>query len=199
MLIRRYRICKIMMALVLLGLFAIGTAGADDYDELRYYAEQIKENLPAGWWVVKKETGVIPSGHYDGLKYEGSGGISLYLAGTEVIDYNWKDQEGTWNGEPILKEAIILWIMPSDYRQSWKRFFVMKSQVSASQIYGSRYMRLYGEEVSYWPPEASDRFRDILPHIAAYGGSPRGTVVSWVAWREDVTRVVQKTPPSVRP
>ncbi len=178
--------------IAMFGLCAAGVAMADsDYERLKHYANKIVAKMPSTWRLVEEKTGVIPSGHYDGLKYEGPGGLYLVLAGDLDVTYNWKDKSGMWHKEPILKEAILLWIMPSEYHQSWKRFFIMKSRVPVEQIYSGKKVKVYGEEGHHWPPEASNRFEEIKPHISTYGGTPDHTVLSWTTWQKDIKKVLQ--------
>lgn len=148
-------------------------------EKLKEVADEIVATMPGTWKVIEEKIGVIPSGHHDGLKYNGPRGRYMYLAGDQDVIYRWKDRNGTWHEEPILKEAILLWIMPPEYHQSWKRFFVMKRREPVEEIYSDEIAKVYGKEASYWPPSASDRFKEIESDIATYGSSPSRTVSSW--------------------
>ena len=182
--------CVVLIAIFRLCVMGVAMADAD-YEKLKHYADKIVAKMPSTWQVVEEKTGVIPSGHYDGLKYDGPRGLYLVLAGDRDATYNWKDNFGMWHKEPILKEAILLWIMPSEYHQSWKRFFVMKSRVPTGRIYSGKKVKVYGEESHYWPPGALNRFEEIKPHISTYGGTPDHTVLSWGTWKEDIKNALQ--------
>jgi hypothetical protein len=128
------------------------------------------------------------------LKYEGSGGLYITLVGDRDVTYNWKDWDGVWHREPILKESIQLWLMPPEYHQSWKRFFVFKSQVPAGQVYSGKNVKVYGQEGKYWPPGIPNRFEEVLPYASEFGGTPEHTVLSWTTWKEDINKILQYEP-----
>lgn len=162
-----------------------------EYEQLKQFTDRILAKMPSTWRVVEEKTGVIPYGHYDGLKYEGPGGLVLVLEGDRDVTYDWKDRTGAWHKEPILKEAILLWIMPPEYHQSWKRFFIMKSRVPAERIYSGKGVKVYGKEGEYGPPSVKNRFEEVLPYASEFGGTPDHTVLSWTTWKEDIKEALQ--------
>ena len=102
--------------------------------------------------------GVIPDWHYEGMKYEGPKGLFILLVGEQDVNYEWRDRDNIWHKEPILKEAISLWIMPPEYKQSWRRFFIFKGHVPTKQIYSGDNVKIYGDETTYRSPALPDRF-----------------------------------------
>jgi len=173
-------------------LFSVGIAMADDdYIRLKLFADNIKANMPNTWKVVEEKTDVIPEWHYEGLKYDGPKGLYLLLVGNHDVDFEWKDKDNIWHKEPIFKEAIALWIMPPEYHQSWKRFFIFKGHVPAEDIYSGENVKIYGDETTYRDPGLPDRFKEVLPFASQTTGTPDHTVRSWVAWKEDIKDVLQ--------
>jgi hypothetical protein len=168
-----------------------------DYERLKHLADEIVCKIPSNWRVVEEITGVIPYGHYDGLKYEGPGGLSFVLEGDRDVFLHWKDKSGIWHQEPLAKESLEVWIMPPGYHQSWKRFFVMKSPVPAERIYSGKEAKVYGYPTSHWASrESRERFYEIVPSLSVATGwpeSPRHTgILSWVTWKEDIKEALQR-------
>src|SRR5687768_8807404 len=82
----------------------------------------VLKSAPAGWSVAEDVAGQLPEGHYWGdwgRDYQGPRGRRLVLVGPREIDFSWRDRLGAWQREKIAKEALYLWIMPGDYRESW--------------------------------------------------------------------------------
>jgi hypothetical protein len=171
-----------------------GVAEGIDDERLNRAIVRIVASMPDTWKLNAERTraDVIPDGHYDGLKYEGKGGLKVALVGTEDVTYDWRDMSGVWHREPILKEAIVLWIMPPEYSQSWKRFFVMKSRVPVPLIYSGKKVHVYGLESFQGPPGGSNRFREVLPYASQFAATPEHTVSSWVTWKEDISKALQE-------
>ncbi len=177
------------------GLYAVGVAMADpDYERLKHYADKVVAKMPSTWRVVEEKTGVIPYGHYDGLKYEGPGGLLLVLIGDRDVFFDWKDKSGVWHQESLAKESLEVWIMPSEYHQSWKHFFVMKSPVPAERIYSGKEVKAYGYPTHHIA--SLEKFEEIVSSFSAvttsWSDSPINTgVLSWTTWENDIKEVLQ--------
>lgn len=186
---------KYVVFIVMFGLSAFNVAMADsNYERLKHYANKIVAKMPSTWRVVEEKTGVIPYGHYDGLKYEGSGGVLLVLVGSQDMFFKWKDESGAWHQKSFEKEAIELWIMPPEYHLSWKRFFIMKSPVPADQIFSSDAVKIYGmpsrRPASQHHKQLFDDWfnNEVLGHATTMG--PKLSPLSWTTWKEDITITV---------
>lgn len=186
---------KRVALIVMFSLCAVGVAMADaDYERLKHIADKIVAKMPSTWRVVEEKTGVIPYGHYDGLKYEGPGGVSLVLVGDQDVFLHWKDKKGIWHKEPLAKESLELWIMPPVYHQSWKRFFIMKSPVPAELVYSGKEAKAYGYPTSRAPSlEKFNEIVSLLPAVTtSWPDSPHHTgILSWLTWKEDIKAVLQ--------
>lgn len=186
---------KRMALVVMFGLCVGGIAMADaDCERLKYYADRIVTKMPSTWRVFEKKKGVIPFGHYDGLKYEGPGGLLLVLVGPQDMFFKWKDKSGVWRQKSFQKEAIELWIMPPEYHLSWKRFFVMKSLVPADRIFSSDAVKVYGRPSRRYTSQHhkqlfDEYYKEILPRATTLG--PKLSPLSWITWEEDIKEVLQ--------
>jgi len=161
--------------------------GGDTYEKLEPCIAKIEAKMPKNWKSVQKKADEIPEYHYEGMKYDGPKGIYLLLAGDRDVDYRWQDREGIWHKKPFAKEAVSLWIMPSKYHESWKKFFIFKGHVTAPELYRSRSARVYGGESSYREPGLPWRgFEKEFPNAYEYSGTPEHTVQSWMSWKEDI-------------
>jgi hypothetical protein len=167
----------------------------DDYEKLNPLIDKIEAGIPKNWRVVEKKPGVIPEYHYEGMQYDGPKGVYLIVAGDQDYYFRWKDRNGEWHQEPSGKEAIELWVMPAQYHESWRRFFVFKGHVRAPEVYSNQNARVYGYDSAYSDPERASerkrRYKEIWPYITETGGMPEHTVRSWVNWREDIKKILQ--------
>ena len=81
---------KHVALIAIISLCAVDIVMADtDYGRLKRVADTIVIKMPNTWRVVEEKTGVIPYGHYDGLKYEGPGGLALVLEGDRDVFLHW--------------------------------------------------------------------------------------------------------------
>jgi len=178
-------------------MFGIGACSVSmaisDYEGLRHFANRITEKLPSTWQVVEEKTNVIPYGHYYGLKYDGQKGLSLLLEGKRDVFLHWKDKSGVWDQEALAKESLELWIMPPEYRESWKRFFIIGRPKPAELIFSGKEARVYG-----YPAHrigSNEKSNEILLSRSSGAGWPDSPVhtgvLSWGTWKEDIKEILQ--------
>ena len=79
----------------------------------------VRSALPVEWQVAEVESGQIPWGHHWGEDYQGPTGQRMVLVGPRTVNVSWCAQDGTWNRSPMAREALEIWIMPGNYRDSW--------------------------------------------------------------------------------
>lgn len=186
----KYSVC---FAIFGIGAFSIAMANSD-HERLKYFADKIVAQMPSTWRMVEEKTGVIPYGHYDGLTYDGPGGLALVLEGDQDVFLHWKDKSGDWHKEPLAKESLELWIMPPEYHLSWKRFLIMKSPFPAERVYSGKKVKVYGYPTSRTSsPENFDQIMSTLPAVTtSWPDSPHHTgILSWTTWKEDIEKVLQ--------
>jgi len=193
-----YQIKRVVF-IAILGFSTLGVAMADtDYERLKHIADKIVGKMPSTWRVVEEKIGTIPYGHYDGLKYEGPGGLLLVLEGDRNVYLHWKDKNGVSHQEALAKESLEVWIMPPEYHQSWKRFFIMKSLIPAEEIYSGKEAKVYAYPTHYI--KSREEFEEIVASLPAvttnWPESPNHTgVLSWLTWKEDIKEVGQSGTP----
>jgi hypothetical protein len=167
----------------------IAMAG-NDYEELKLFIDKIEAAMPKDWRAIERKAGQIPEWHYEGIKYDGPKGVYLLLVGDHDVDYIWKDQSNIWrNKKPFFKEAIALWVMPVEYHEGWKRFFVFKGHVTTPSIYLGKNVKVYGKEFVYPNPQSLDIDKE-FPNASFFGGVSERSVQSWVTWKEDINKAL---------
>lgn len=185
---------KYAVLAAMIGVCLCGTPrAADDYESLAYCGDNITKILPSNWKLVEKKAGELPSGHYWGMKFDGPRGLLLVFEGNRDVFMHWEDKSGSGHQEALGKEALSLWIMPPEYAESWKRFFVMKRPIPAELIYSGAMTKIYGNPGHHLSPEAEKRFNEILLTNASstsWPDSPKDTL-TWATWKEDIRMICQ--------
>ena len=139
---RLLRYCALCLCAVFISGHVISIAGV--VDSLDEYKISVNKALPDGWTIAETKTNVLPDGHYWGMDYEGLKGIKLMLTGINDVSLDWKDENDVWHKSPVAKESISLWIMPIEYKMSWKRFFVFHRPIAAEMIFSTNKIKVYG-------------------------------------------------------
>jgi hypothetical protein len=168
-------------------------------DEVRTYdlaVTKIETVLPKGWTIGERKYEAIPEGHYWGQKYNGVRGDEILVQGTSDIHVSWQDSRGDWHSEAVGKEALKLYFMPSDYKESPRRFFIPKRPASARLLFEGKEFKVYGYP-SFSVIE-SDKLKGIVRNGQSirWPDSPENTrTLSWNSWSEDISRVLQEQSP----
>lgn len=178
-----------MVLFVFLTIYCFGASMADlqikSQDRL---IDNIKKSIPSEWRIAEIKSDVIPRGHYWGLEYKGPKGLSIVLEGPMDVFLHWKDKKGDWHQEALAKESLELWIMPHEYRESWKRFFIIHRPKSAELLFSGRIIKVY-----VYPAHrgvSDKKFNEILSHAksTSWPDSPANNgVLSWKTWKKDLT------------
>lgn len=183
---------KRIICMIILYFFKIHSASAlAECGRLNLISNDILTAVPIGWKLVDSKYWVVPFGHYEDLKYDGDKGLYLLVIGDQNVVWQWKDLSGNWHKNFKVKEAVRLWIMPPDYHQSWRRFFVMKRHVPAEEIFSGKSAKIYGEEGVYWSPVALAWYDSMVGSISASGRLPEHPVTSWRSWKKDIRQILQ--------
>lgn len=173
----------------------IGTSHAcDENNECQKTIDALIQSIPDGWSYIDTEVNASPYGHEEENALRG---FKITLAGDRNVVFSWKDDAEQWHQEPLATEALELWIIPSQYRRSWRRFFTMKAPEPASLIYENDHIKVYGLPTARWrSQEAQIRFNELVPSQVIethWIESPRITKkLSWASWKEDVARVFRE-------
>lgn len=152
----------------------------------------VLESAPAGWSVAEDVAGQLPEGHYWGdwgRDYQGPRGRRLVLVGPREVDFAWRDQLGVWQQEKLGKEALYVWIMPGNYRESWASWLNPHAPPHAELSFAGTNVRVYAKAGVHVTSEA--RLKAILKHATETGGMDtdgRERTLSWSTWRTDLQR-----------
>lgn len=155
---------------------------------------KIKAALPSDWSVAETKADVLPEGHYWGMEYDGRKGLELVLQGPRDVLFHWKDRNDTWHQEPVAKEALDLWLMPSSYEESWRRFFVMKRPKTAKLLFSGPMVKVYSFPSSrvIAVERVDEIFKLKLAKSTDWRDSPSNTgTLSWETWKDDLQRALQ--------
>lgn len=155
-------------------------------------ATKIEAALPKSWSVAERNSGVLPEGHYWGQDYSGSRGEEVLLQGSTDVHVSWQDAKGEWHNDAVGKEALRLYVMPSTYRESWLRFFIMKRPMSARLLVQTKSFKVY----AYPSTRIIDKGK--IDHVIKQGkairwpDSPENTgLLSWSSWSDDIPRTLK--------
>ncbi len=186
---RTYKSVLLFLLILVCSGFSMTDTG---HDRKKQLIDKIIENIPSKWRLVERKLGVIPYGHYWGSEHEGPKGFSLILEGDEDVYLHWKDNNGLWHQEALAKESLELWIMPPDYSESWKRYFIIHRPKSAELLFPGKSARIYG-----YPGHrivSDERFTQIILHAKStkWPESPANkSALSWGTWKEDIRGILK--------
>ena len=144
---------------------------------------------PAGWAVAEDTPEQVPEGHYwgdQGREYHGPRGRRVVFIGPRDVDFTWRDKNGAWQHEKLRKEALELWIMPGEYRESWASKLNVHAPEPAELIFSGANVRVYAKPSARVTSEA--RFKAILKEATETRGLDSERELSWSTWRADLQR-----------
>ena len=157
------------------------------------FKKSISRVLPDGWIIAETLIDVLPDGHYWGMNYKGSKGVALILMGNNDVYLDWLDNGDVLNTSPVAKESICLWIMPSSYKLSWKRFFVVHRPQSAKLICSTPDIKVYGS-VGHRVVDMAE-FSEILSKSKEtnWAKSPANNgKLSWRDWKSTIEKAFSR-------
>lgn len=180
--------------LVILATVMAAPLGTDAAGPMKYdlEVEKIRSVLPEKWSIVEARADALPEGHYWGMQYDGPKGFEVVIQGPRDVAFDWKDQQGAWHQEPVAKEALRLWLMPAEYRESWRRFFVMKRPKSVKLLRNAQNVRVYAEPSSRTVDTA--RVEQIVREAVSTAWRDRpdsADDLTWKSWSTDLDRALR--------
>ena len=147
----------------------------------------VRSALPVEWQVAEVESGQIPWGHHWGEDYQGPTGQRMVLVGPRTVNVSWCAQDGTWNRSPMAREALVIWIMPGNYRDSWGSILSMHAPIPPKTVLNGRNVRVYGQPSHQL--NSREQFDKLMESVAEIGWpeSPaNGVQLSWPSWKTDL-------------
>ena len=182
-----------ILALLEVVIIAAASVSATTYNfENQIIGGIIQSVLPSQWRIVEIKDNELPWGHYWSTDYKGKKGQMIIIEGPSEVSCNIRDNAGKWNTLPVAKETIELWIMPPDYKDTWKRFLDPHRPVPAKEIFGSKIGKVYGKTAHRLKDEK--QFRELLKNVTeiCWPDSPHNNgKVSWQSWQEDMKKKLQ--------
>jgi hypothetical protein len=181
----------VLAVLHVVTIYALVPAATQSFEN-QIIGSAIQAALPAQWKIVEIKSDEIPWGHYWSTEYKGKKGQMIIIEGPSEISCNVRDNAGKWNTVHVAKETIELWIMPSNYNDTWKRFLDPHRPIPAEEIFKSKIGKVYGKTAHRLKDEK--QFKELLKNITeiSWPDSPHNTGrVSWLSWQEEIKRKLQ--------
>lgn len=184
------KLVYLIIATMLIGAFATRNVTSGN-DAGAAVAAQIEGALPKSWIVVERRPDALPQGHYWGQEYSGIRGDKIIIQGGTDVHVAWRDTLHKWHTEAVGKEVLKLYVMPSSYRESMRRFFIPKRPVTASLLFEGQTFKVYAHP-SFRILE-KERFDWIMKNSTAirWPDSPENThTLSWENWADEIPQVL---------
>jgi len=173
---------------ILLSFFVISGGETTSYSNDNIF-HAIQNSLPSDWKIVERKSNKIPRGHYWGLEYNGCLGEEIVILGPADVMFFWRDRDGKSHQVPLAKETLRIWIMPPEYRESWKRHFKFNRPIPAKIIVAGKDGKVYGFQTHRIVDE--NEFKVLLKQATetSWPDSPHDNngSLSWSNWRQDLS------------
>jgi hypothetical protein len=154
-------------------------------------AVRIERVLPAGWSIVENKSGEIPWGHHWCDEYSGPKGLKIVVVGPSQVSVEMQ-VSGEWRSFSAAREALDIWVMPSQYSDSWKSSFCFHRPIQPAAIDANGSFRMYARPAHRLNSEVE--FRELLSKAgaSAWPASPLNdpSRLSWKTWPNDLKSVV---------
>ncbi|MGI8965358.1 MAG: hypothetical protein ACR2H1_04625, partial [Limisphaerales bacterium] len=76
---------------------------------------------PPGWTIAERKSNQIPWGHHWDQNYTGPKGVLVIAKGNRPVNAEFGDPTGKWRVVDVATESLEIWLMPSNYSDSWLR------------------------------------------------------------------------------
>jgi len=154
--------------------------------------EELIAAAPRGWSLAETKPDRIPWGHHQSDGYKGHGGTKLILVGPNPVSLHWRDQTGNWHDDPIAKESLEIWVLPSEYREGKASILDPNAKVPAELVSASRSVRIYA--IPSHRLNSESEFNVVLgkANATSWPASPYGGTVSlsWKTWQADLAKAL---------
>lgn len=151
--------------------------------------EELKIALPGSWFIFSSKENDYPQGYSKG---NGKGGVKYTLVGTSTAEFHWVDEVGNTFSESLGREAINIWLMPSDYSTGFWDFINFKGEKQADETYRGTCFIVYSS-VGHIVMD-NERFDQIIKAASStsWSNSPYhdDKLISWVGWKEKIRKAL---------
>ena len=181
----------LIIAATTIGVFALRDATSEN-GATAAVAAKIEGALPKSWIVVERRPDTLPQGHYWGQEYSGIRGDEILIQGGADVHVSWRDTKGEWHTEAVGREALKLYVMPSSYRESLRRFFIPKRPAAASLLFEGQTFKVYAY------PSFRILEKERLDWIVKHGNAIRwpdspenNHTLSWRNWADEIPQMLK--------
>lgn len=163
-------------------------ASAQNHSVLDTTVGAIEKALPAGWALAEKKSNEFPWGHHWCDDYAGPKGIQVIAVGPKAVSVQLKMKDGTSQSFPVARESLGLWVMPPEYRDSWRAWLCFSRPIQPTAVAVLPTVRIYGRPAHRLNSE--EEFKELLATAQAVSwpespwNNPAG--FSWTTWVRDI-------------
>lgn len=184
---------KVLLLFLCMALCQI-SALADDTGQLDRAVKAVVAALPPRWALVEERTNEIPYGHHWGENYVGPKGILIIAKGIRPVNAEFANTNGTWRAVHVATEALEIWIMPSNYSNSFWSWLSISRPIQPVVVVGQGPVKVYA---SQWAVLLSKKdFNEILKKSAAVRWpDPQvdsSKFLAWKDWRSRLREAIEK-------
>jgi len=188
----RFSIVIIVAAAIIFGCIS---SLAAEYQALKKAEEVIDTAIPKGWKIVSREYEQIPWGHHWCYEYRGVTGTKLIARGTEPVRSQFLGDDDRWRKVIVGKEALKIWIMPSNYKEGWRNWLCIHRPIQPTFVVKNKQIRLYARPSSHSSQDEERIFKNELSKSKAVQSpnSPwnKPENLSWNEWINDLNYAFQ--------
>jgi hypothetical protein len=152
--------------------------------------------LPSGWSIVERKVGEIPWGHHWCDEYKGVTGTELIIRGIKPSKSRFLRGDGQWDDVVVGAEALDVWIMPGEYRESRLDVLCFHRPIQPTAVVEQRDVRIYARPAHHSTKDETDIFNKNLSNAKAVESpeSPWNDPerLSWRSWKIDIDVAVSK-------
>ena len=190
------RLCT--AAFLAVSSMTIGMAAAQNPSGIDQAISAFEKQLPAGWSVAERRSNEYPWGHHFCDDYAGPRGTKITLVGPKAVSVVWTSRSGEPRQTPLAKEALEIWFMPPEYRDSWIAWLCFSRPVQPVTVLKASKVSVYGRPSHRLNSEEEFR-REVLDkaQFVSWPESPHHdySKLSWSTWTGDIERTLKKAFP----
>jgi hypothetical protein len=173
-------------------LFTVPVA-ADDTAQLDQALKGVTNALPAGWTVAKLIPNEIPYGHHWGENYTGPTGTLVIVKGTRPVHAEFIAPDGKSNVVHVATEALKIWLMPSNYSDSFGSLLSIGRPIQPTVVVGHGPIKIYAGPSHLLLSEK--RFNELLSNTngISWPDSPANSpeLLTWKDWRAKLKKAIE--------
>jgi hypothetical protein len=143
-----------------LTMLLVTSAVASDTNQFDRAINAITNTLPLGWTIAEQKTNEIPWGHHWNENYTGPKGVLVIVKGIRPVNAEFSDTNGTWRAIHVATESLQIWLMPSNYSDSFWAWFSIDRPIQPTVVVNHGPIKVYASPSSLLLSEKD--FNEIL-------------------------------------